>query len=320
MVNSNSAKQSEPVSQDLLSTSQIVEMSGVTRDVLRKWEERYGFPVSLKTHTGECAYHRRDIEKLNLIRRLIAEGCRPRDVVGASLGDLQRLAQSYALEVEPEDEVLIQAVLDTLEGSRAYRLFSILHKALMAEGLYPFATQTVAKLNRIVGDLWLGGELSVYQEHIYTQTVHSVLDQAILSLKTPIDVPRVLIATPPGELHTISLKMLEAVLALEGIFAINAGSQLPVSELKTAVTDHGIDAIAISFSSACSKRDANAFFVDLVSALPQDTLIWCGGQGARGLSADNIKSSTRCFEGFEDFSRYLQTEKPLAKSTTFLGV
>ena len=45
--------------------------TGLTKDTLRVWERRYGFPTPLRDRSGQRVYSRRDMEKLRLIKRLL---------------------------------------------------------------------------------------------------------------------------------------------------------------------------------------------------------------------------------------------------------
>ena len=53
--------------------------TGLSKDTLRVWERRYGFPKPRRDQHDERLYSLPDLEKLRLLRLLIDYGHRPED-------------------------------------------------------------------------------------------------------------------------------------------------------------------------------------------------------------------------------------------------
>ena len=51
--------------------------TGLSKDVLRVWERRYGFPAPQRDSNGERRYPPEQVERLRLIKRLMDQGHRP---------------------------------------------------------------------------------------------------------------------------------------------------------------------------------------------------------------------------------------------------
>ena len=64
-------------SQTLLSISQVERDTGLSKDTLRMWERRYGFPQPSRDPFGERLYDAPQIDKLRVIKRLMDAGQRP---------------------------------------------------------------------------------------------------------------------------------------------------------------------------------------------------------------------------------------------------
>lgn len=77
-----------------LSIAAVERETGISKDVLRKWETRYGFPVPLRDGLGERAYPPEQVNRLRLIKRLMDAGMRPSRIVAESEASLNALAQS----------------------------------------------------------------------------------------------------------------------------------------------------------------------------------------------------------------------------------
>jgi methylmalonyl-CoA mutase cobalamin-binding subunit len=99
---------------------------------------------------------------------------------------------------------------------------------------------------------------------------------------------RVLITTPPGELHGLGVLALHAALALEGADCVSLGTQTPVLDVVDAVNQWGIEVVTISASSALQPTAARNYVLALRRVLPEQCRLWVGGKGARALSGDPI--------------------------------
>lgn len=80
----------------MMSISAVERDTGLSKDTLRVWEKRYGFPNPERDHQGERCYPLEQVERLRLIKRLLDVGHRPGRVVALSNDDLQTLAQHSA--------------------------------------------------------------------------------------------------------------------------------------------------------------------------------------------------------------------------------
>ncbi|MGA0089539.1 MAG: MerR family transcriptional regulator, partial [Burkholderiaceae bacterium] len=77
-----------------LSIAAVERDTGLSKDTLRVWERRYGFPNPERDHFGERIYSIDQVDRLRAIRRLMDAGYRPGKIIGLSLEDLQALAES----------------------------------------------------------------------------------------------------------------------------------------------------------------------------------------------------------------------------------
>src|SRR5476649_1324465 len=63
----------------------IAHEIGLTKDTLRVWERRYGFPQPLRSSGGERLYPQEQVTKLRLVKRLLDAGHRPSKVLPQSI-------------------------------------------------------------------------------------------------------------------------------------------------------------------------------------------------------------------------------------------
>jgi MerR family transcriptional regulator, light-induced transcriptional regulator len=150
---------------------------GVSKDVLRVWERRYGFPTPHRDVRGERAYPADQVRRLALIKRLMDRGHRPGRLLQASVEELQGLAaagEGAATEVESGSQELA-GVMRMVREHDARGLGEALQHRLAQDGLQRFVLDTVAPMAAQVGDQWAKGDLQIHEEHLFTEVVTRVL-------------------------------------------------------------------------------------------------------------------------------------------------
>ena len=277
------------------SIAEVERETGLGKDTLRVWERRYGFPTPLRDRLGERAYPDEQVQRLRLVKRLMDAGHRPGKVVPLDMAQLQAL-----LEAPPvtRKQIIRKAVLSApktalqeedawvqwLTEDRTDLIRQALQQQIVRQGLGKVVDQLVAPLCVLVGESWMRGELSVYQEHLFTETLQSVLREAIASVDASgqnlQQQPRVLLTTTPNEQHGLGLLMAECHFALESCERFVLGVSTPLGDIVQAARQLRIDVLALSFSAHAARRDLADALHQLHQQLPQQVEIWAGGAGA----------------------------------------
>ncbi len=267
-----------------LSIAAVERDTGLSKDTLRVWERRYGFPSPARDSLGERAYTADQIEKLRLIKRLLDAGHRPGRIVPLPYADLLAVADAIA----PEPALACSVALPKIEIStyleriRAHDLPALrteLTRALSRCGVARFVIDVVGPLNTAVGDAWIRGQMEIFEEHMYTETVQVVLRQAMAGLPEPLEGggPRVLLTTFPGEPHGLGLLMAEALFALEGCACVSLGVQTPLWDTVLAAQAHRSDIVALSFTGCMNPNHVVDGLTELRKKLPRLVSLWAGG-------------------------------------------
>ncbi len=263
--------------------------TGLGKDTLRVWERRYGFPQPQRDANGERLYSSAQVERLRLIKRLMDQGHRPGRLLSASEEDLLLLAGASTLPeraMATDDHRIVSQILALLKAHDVQGLRQALNQAMMRQGLHHFVLDTVAPLNRTVGEAWMRGELEVFEEHLYSEQMKSLLRQAISSLpNTTNGRPRILLTTVPEESHALGLLMVEALLTLDGATCISLGTQTPLVDIRQAAEAHGANIVGLSFSSAFASRQIAPVLNQLRELLPASIELWAGGTGMEKIQA-----------------------------------
>ncbi len=265
----------------------VESVTGLPKGLIRKWEDRYGFPRPDRDEYGDRVYPADQVTQLQLIRRLLGGGMRPGSVVGLDLAALEQLAAAVSSPAADNNSESVSEVLAALRRHDLAQLSMLLRGLLCRQGLSLFVRETVTQLNVAVGDSWLRGDLKVFEEHLYTEAVQTILLESITMIGGLPDSPRLMLTTAPGELHTTGLLMANAILALERVHCIRLGAQTPVAEVATAAAACGVDIVGVSFSLAHPKRDVVTYLSDLRTRLDPAVEVWAGGGGVARLRRTN---------------------------------
>ncbi len=67
----------------MFTISAVERETGLSKDTLRAWERRYGFPKPARDARGDRRYSAVQVERLRKIKRLVDAGFRPSKVIGA---------------------------------------------------------------------------------------------------------------------------------------------------------------------------------------------------------------------------------------------
>jgi DNA-binding transcriptional MerR regulator/methylmalonyl-CoA mutase cobalamin-binding subunit len=267
-----------------LNISAVERETGLSKDVLRIWERRYGFPRPGRDENAERQYTADELAKLRAIKRLMDTGLRPGKLIRQSLDELNALAEK---RVHPRRDALAPAmerdVLTLLKAHDAAGLHATLANLLVRHGVQRFVVETVAPLNRAVGEAWMRGDLQVFEEHLYTEQLQLALRATINAFPRSSGSPRILLTTVPGEQHGIGLLMVDALLSPEGAYCISLGTQTPFEDIRRAALAHKVHVVALSFSTAFPPRQVGDAIAALRRQLPPTVALWAGGEVTRRL-------------------------------------
>jgi MerR family transcriptional regulator, light-induced transcriptional regulator len=267
-----------------LSIAAVERDTGLSKDTLRVWERRYGFPAPGRDGIGERAYTFDQVEKLRVIKRLMDAGHRPGRIVALPFAELQLLSLSTVEQGTRQVPVALGSgdlatYMGLLRRHQIAELRTELNRSLSRHGVSRFVTEVVSPLGVAVGDAWIRGQMEVFEEHMYTEAMQAVLRVAIASIpEPPADSrPRVLLTTFPGEPHGLGLLMAEAMFALDGACCLSLGVQTPLWDIVQASTAHRADIVALSFSGSMNPNQVVDGLTELRQKLPASVRVWAGG-------------------------------------------
>lgn len=257
----------------------VSQETGIAKEVLRKWEKRYGFPSPDRDNNGNRLYSINQIARLHLIRQLIDGGMRPGMLVPLDIAALQTLVAEKQKPHYPSAHISHSQLVGWLQLREPEQLRLHLLSEMDRTGLAAFITDTLPAMNQMVGVAWQRGEITVLDEHIYSELLQDLLRSAFVLVSKANGTPRILVTTPVGELHTLGILMLQVFLSLKGCYCVSLGAQTPAEEIALAAQQLQIDIVCLSISSCFPQRKVVALLKQIRALLPQKTIFWAGGAG-----------------------------------------
>jgi DNA-binding transcriptional MerR regulator len=253
-------------------------LTGLSPELLRAWERRYGVVVPTRTPGGTRRYSAADLERLRLVKAAVDAGHRIGQVAGLEPAELGRIAAGPEAHSSAGLEDVLRP-LDELDGAKAQRLLAL---QLSALGPVRFASEFACPLVHEIGARWASGGMSVPSEHLATGVLRSLLGSALHPTSVSLLGPRIVFATPSGERHELGLLMAALIALGSGANPLYLGAEVPVEDLLVAVDRAAAAALALSvvcLPAAQTERTLGALY----GGLADEIALWVGGAAATNL-------------------------------------
>jgi len=271
--------------------------TGLSPHVLRVWERRYGAVEPMRTPTNRRVYTDADVDKLGLLGQATEAGHSIGRIAGLSPEDLRALVETDRQFRQPghshpkrngDVEQYVSDCLDAAMNLDAQSLEQELARAAVDLDQPSLLDKLIPSLMERIGELWNSGGLRVADEHMATAVVRTFLGSITASQRPPDSAPRIVVATPAGQIHEIGALLAAATAASKGWAVSYLGPNLPANEIAGAV--RRLDAHAVALSLVCPAADPaiGPELVRLRQGLGADVFMAFGGRSC-GSYADAIE-------------------------------
>jgi DNA-binding transcriptional MerR regulator/methylmalonyl-CoA mutase cobalamin-binding subunit len=271
----------------------VSRLTGLSAEVLRAWERRYGAVQPARTPGGTRRYRAQDLERLRLLKAAVDAGHRIGDVASLEDAELARRVERKRQSGNDYIKQILAALLQ-FDAAEVQRLLAI---QLSALGPVRFASELAFPLVREIGERWANGSMPIASEHLASGVLRGMLGSTLLPTASALMGPRIVFATPPGERHELGLQMSALTAMGAGAAPIYLGAELPVEELLLAVERAKASVLALSLV-AIDVTDAARTVGALRAGLASDVQLWIGGAQAPNLppmdGVESIQSLEAC--------------------------
>ncbi len=266
------------VAEEHLRIGELSRRTGVSPELLRAWERRYGLLHPARSAGGLRLYTPEDLERVRVMRRHLSAGLAAAEAArlaaeappqparaGATLFDPVASREELGAALERFDEASAQAAFDRVLAQTTL-------DTLLADVVLPYLHD--------LGERWQGDEVSIAQEH----HASGVLRERLLALARGWGAgagPQALLACPPGERHDIGLIAFGLALRARGWRIHFIGADTPIESITDAADSLNADLVVL----ATTMPHALDAVASQLEALTHDHRVAIGGAGAHPLQA-----------------------------------
>jgi MerR family transcriptional regulator, light-induced transcriptional regulator len=251
---------------------ELSRRSGVSPELLRAWERRYGLLRPTRSDGGFRLYSSQDERRVALMREHLGRGLSAAQAARLAIDDATEVVRTYAMPTLARGAAELRAALDALDESAAHATLDRLLAGLSVETVLG---EVVLPYLRELGERWAGGDASVGQEHFAS----NVLRGRLLGLARGWDAgrgPRALLACPPGEQHDLALIAFGLGLRDRGWRITYLGPDTPFDTL--ADTARAVEPAAVVLAGSTTDRFEGA--ERALRRLARGVPLWLAGAGA----------------------------------------
>ena len=206
----------------------VSQQTGVSIDLLRSWERRYGLLTPERTGGGFRLYSEEDIQRVRRMKEFLAAGASAAEAarqvireVAPPVPELGRPGPSMVGECK-------NAMADAFRSFDEAAVDATVDLALARLDLDSAIREVFLPCLRELGDDWLLGRVTIGQEHFAV----NVLRGRMMGLSRGWDRgmgPRIMLACPSGEHHDISLVLFGLALRQRGWRVTFLGADTPIA-------------------------------------------------------------------------------------------
>ncbi len=260
----------------LRSIGEVCAETGLTVDVIRAWERRYGFPVSQRLPTGHRRYEEDVVARLKLMAQAVTLGHKPSRAASASEADLRKL-------ILPGGNTRVEALFAGVVAMDSDRIRQLLRQNMLELGWEPFLLRVASPLLDRVGIAWADGDIEIHHEHLISELLEDFLRTIRQEFHSQPGRGRVLLCTLPGERHRLGLLMAALAHAALGARTEVLGEDVPIANIAEAAITLKVDKVAVSMSVYFTGEPARTLLRELRERLPEACRLVIGGKGAARL-------------------------------------
>lgn len=273
----------------------VSRRTGLSPDVLRAWERRFGLVDPERGPGGRRLYSDAEVERLRLLR-LATEG-------GRSIGQVAHLETAALEGMVDEDRRggrdgapppaapgpgqraatarrMLRLAMQAVERYDGTALDAMLWRAVVMLSPAELMDHVITPLLVRVGERWRAGTLRAANEHIATGVVRRVLTRISEAVEQPVAGLRMVVGTPARQRHDLGALLAAATATAEGWAVAYLGADLPAEEIAGAVRHTGAGSLALSIVHPADDPALPDELRRLGALLPARTRILAGGAAA----------------------------------------
>jgi len=268
----------------------VVRRTGLSSDVLRAWERRYGAVKPQRSDSQRRLYSDADVERLILLRRGTLAGRsigQLSDLSNAELkllvaDDLESMAAATPTQAADgvEPSTVLENAATAVRDLDAGQLHSVISGASLVVAPPVLVERVLVPLMRSIGEQWLAGTLGIAHEHLASAVVRTVLSDLAKPRQLSPGAPAIVVGTPARQIHELGALVVAATAAADGWRVVYVGADIPAADMAAAAEQAGAKAVALSITYPPDDDNMAGELAELRRLLPREVPVLAGGLSA----------------------------------------
>lgn len=292
----------------MLSIQQVSLITGLSKAVIRKWEDRYQTVIPKRLENGHRVYTEQDVQILLTVRKLVDQGS------SIQLATTQAKAQVQLQQSELTKSLTTKLCRSPIYEEYCYRLLEhgttcdvlaiqrILQEAHQKMGLERFLDEIVTPLLWEIGERWEKNRWNPFQESVSSTVIRDYLVGLRNQMHLPADAPLLMGACLPGEVHDLPLCILLLKAQLRGYRVYLISSSPAPGSIEQLIIYFKPQIVLLSAMSELPFTTYPDVLpkLDLFAANHPEVQIFIGGIGAKEFIKTNTLQTIQYINNLED--------------------
>jgi MerR family transcriptional regulator, light-induced transcriptional regulator len=252
-----------------LRIGELSRRAGVSPELLRAWERRYGLLQPTRSAGGLRLYSPDDLARVQAMQQHLADGFAAAEAAALAIRTAGDVEDEIAVPSAKDD---LAAALSRFDDGDAHLVFDALLAQLSLDTLL---RDVIVPYLHELGEGWERGDVSIAQEHFASTLIRGRLLGLARGWGRGIG-PAAVLACAPGEQHDLGLLAFGLALRARGWRVVYLGTDTPIASVADAVQACSPAVVIVSAVDPRVFRRHEAELEELALAAP----LYLGGAGA----------------------------------------
>tara|TARA_B100000683_G_scaffold266167_1_gene298065 strand:- start:273 stop:1154 length:882 start_codon:yes stop_codon:yes gene_type:complete len=289
------------------SINQFSEITGITKFVLRTWENRYGFLKPERSDTNIRIYTDEMLVRALNTNFLLMNNYKISKI--SKLNDLEIVNEIESLIDDKLDNVIefyINEIIISAINFDGQKFHDTYNEGIEKFGLVNFYRDVILVTMKKIGLLWLSNKVSPSQEHFLSEQIKQKISVSINDAYYKNQSGKTwLLFLPENEFHEIGLLFTKFLLVQNGNNVVYLGSNVPYGTLIDVIEKRNIDATLL-FAVTNGSKNNLSYTANYLNSVFKDSEHYVI---THDLNIDrNLISNLKIFDNIDNFIKEISNK------------
>lgn len=259
---------------------QVANLTDLTKEVIRKWEQRYDLVKPTRMANGYRLFSDWDVHVLKRMKHLVEEGYSAKNAAFLVKEEGEKEQNITVIHTSNEGTEYVNELLEAGKRGDEATIERVLQQVFHVYSLAFLIEKVIVPFLQQIGECCQKGEWREYQEHVASLVVRDFLIQIRRNDRAGDGAPLVLGACLPGERHEIPVHLALLGAMVYGWRTMFLGTSPAPGAIEAAVETFQPSAVLLSSTTTLPLEDrTNIKKIDRFAARYPHINFYIGGQG-----------------------------------------